>query len=200
MGRVTVCCGTFGGHEWIDLARQRALPSARLQCDRVIHVHARTLAEARNLALAETDTEFVIFLDADDELAPGYIETLLAGSADIRVPSVSYVAGGIPRKPYVPKVAGHDHQCEAACLEAGNYAVIGSLARTERVRAAGGFGEEAVYEDWALWLRMYRAGATVETIPAATYIAHVRPDSRNRAPSMEAKNRVHREIVAAVGA
>ena len=198
MGRVTVCCGTFGGDEWIDLARQRALPSARLQCARVIHVHARTLAEARNLALAEVETEFVIFLDADDELAPGYIETLLAGTADIRVPSVSYVAGGIPRKPYVPKVAGHDHQCEAACLEAGNYAVIGSLARTELVRAVGGFGEEAVYEDWACWLRMYRAGATVETIPEAVYIAHFRHDSRNRSPDIETKNRVHWEIVASL--
>lgn len=198
MGQVTVCCGTFGGHEWIDLARQRALPSARLQCARVIHVHARTLAEARNLALAEVETEFVIFLDADDELAPGYVETLLAGSADLRVPSVSYVAGGIPRKPYVPKVAGHDHDCKAACMEAGNYAVIGSLARTGLARAAGGFREEAVYEDWSLWLRMYRAGATIETIPAAVYLAHVRPDSRNRGPSMETKNRVHREIVAAL--
>lgn len=193
---VTVCCGTFGDPEWVDLARRRALPSARSQCPHVLHVHARTLAEARNLALAELDTEFVIFLDADDELAPGYVETLLAGSADIRVPSVSYVIGGVPRRAHVPRVAGHHHDCEAACLEQGNYAVIGSLARTELVRGAGGFREEAVYEDWSLWLRMYRAGATVETIPAATYIAHVRPDSRNRAPSIEVKNRVHREILA----
>ena len=198
MGDVTVCCGTFGDPEWIDLARKRALPAARLEADRVIHVHAATLAEARNLALAEVETEFVIFCDADAELAPGYVGHLLAGTADIRVPSVSYVLDGHPRRPYVPKVAGHSHECEAACLEAGNYAVIGSLARTAKVREVGGFGEEPVYEDWATWLRMYRAGASVETIPAAVYVAHVRHDSRNRAPSMETKNAVHRQIVASL--
>lgn len=197
MEDVTIVVGTYGSDEWKRLAATRAIPSANLQAP-TLHCHGETLAKARNEGLALVETEYVVFLDADDELAPSYVETLLTGSADLRVPSVSYVLNGVPRPPYVPNVAGHRHDCEARCLEDGNYAVIGSLARTELVRAVGGFGEERVYEDWATWLRMYRAGATVETIPEAVYLAHFRPDSRNRAPSMEVKNAVHREIVASL--
>lgn len=196
---VTVVVGTFGPPEWRDLAYSRAIPSVPEEVT-TIHRHGTSLAQARNEGLALVRTPWVIFLDADDELGEAYCETLAAGSADLRVPSVSYVRNGRPRRPYVPNVAGHHHDCTAACMEAGNYAVIGSMANVELVRAVGGFREEPIYEDWSLWLRMVRAGATVETIPEATYIAHWRADSRNREPSMEVKNRVHHEIVAAVAA
>lgn len=194
---VTVCCGTFGDPEWIQLARSRALPSARTEAERVIHVHGSTLAEARNLALAEVESEFVIFLDADDELEPGYVEAMDRGTADLRAPSVAYVKDGVRRSPYVPRVAGHQHDCGPDCLEAGNYLVIGSAVRADLLRSVGGFYEERCYEDWSAWLRCHRAGATIETIPEAVYRAHWRADSRNRALTIETKNAVHREIIAA---
>lgn len=193
---VSVIVATFGGREWIEIAEGRAVPSASEQAP-TFHFHCSTLAAARNAGLARIRSEFAIFLDADDELTDGYVEALSAGIADLRAPSVSYVRDGIAHPPYVPRVAGHKHDCEAACLEDGNYIVIGSAIRAELLRSVGGFREEALYEDWSAWLRCYRAGATVETIPAAVYRAHWRADSRNRAPSIEAKNRVHREIVAA---
>ena len=81
----------------------------------------------------------------------------------------------------------------------GNWRVIGSAAKADILREVGGFREYEVYEDWDLWLRAYLAGASVEAIPEAVYRAHVRADSRNRAPSMQVKNRVHYEIVKAIG-
>ncbi len=193
---VSVIVATFGERVWIDLAEARAIPSALKQAP-TIHCHGATLASARNAGLHRIRSEFAIFLDADDELAPDYVDALSQGGADLRAPSVSYVRGGIAHPPYVPRVAGHKHDCEAACLEDGNYLVIGSAVRTEILRSVGGFREEALYEDWSAWLRCYRAGATVETIPGAIYRAYWRADSRNRAPSIEVKNHVHREIVAA---
>lgn len=188
---------TFGDLEWCELGQERAIPSAASQAP-VISTHRKTLAEARNAALDDVDTEWVIHLDADDELEPGYVEALADGIADMRAPAVRYVRSGRNRRaPYVPRVAGHHHDCEADCLRHGNWLVIGTAVRTQDVRDAGGWRDWPVYEDWDLFQRMWLRGATVEALPKAIYRAHVRPDSRNRGPSMEEKNAVHRQIVSA---
>jgi len=194
---VTIVVSTFGGAEWQELAESRAIPSAIEQAP-VIHAHGDTLAKARNQGLQAVESEWVIFLDADDELTPGYVDSMRQGHADLRAPAVEYV-GTCVKAPYVPKVAGHRHDCSGDCLVDGNWLVIGSAAKADILREVGGFREYEVYEDWDLWLRAYLAGASVEAIPEAVYRAHVRADSRNRAPSMQVKNRVHYEIVKAIG-
>lgn len=194
---VSVVIGTFGSDEWIETA-QRAAASAESQGP-VIQAHGATLAQARNIGAAQAKTEWLCFLDADDELAPGYFDAMERGSADLRAPAVSYVRGGPRRAPYVPRVAGHTHACVAECLREGNWLVVGTLIRRASFCEVGGFREWAVYEDWDLFLRCWLVGATVEAIPEAIYVAHVRPDSRNRAPSMAEKNRVHWQIVEANG-
>lgn len=196
---VTVIVGTFGDPYWIALAQARAIPSAQALGVRVIHEHADALHRARNRALWQVTTPFVVCLDADDELDPGYVEAMATGTADLRAPAVSYVKfNGHARPPYVPKVAGHTHDCTGECLPAGNFLVVGSMARAQLLRDVGGWEDWVLYEDWALWLRCWTAGATVETIPTAIYIAHFRPDSRNRAPTMAFKNQIHHEIVTAI--
>ncbi len=194
----TVVVGTFGEDHWRELAVSRAMPSAIDQSP-VLHAHGVTLAKARNAALKRVETEWVVFLDADDELMPGYMDAMSTGHADLRAPSVEYVKGMKRQRPIVPKVAGHSHDCDGECLLEGNWLVIGSAVKTEIIREVGGFHEYEVYEDWDAWLRCYLAGASVEAIPEAVYRAHVRHDSRNRAPSMTIKNRIHHEIVRAIG-
>jgi glycosyltransferase involved in cell wall biosynthesis len=195
---VTVCVSTFGkARIWAERA-ERAAASATAQGVPVITANADTLADARNAALREVRSEWVVFLDADDELAPGYFEAMEAGNADLRAPAVQYVKpNGRSYAPYVPKVAGHTHDCTAECLPEGNWLVVGSALRTGLALDVGGWHEYEVYEDWDLFLRCWIAGASFEPLPDAVYIAHMRPDSRNRNPDMEFKNRVHREIVAA---
>jgi hypothetical protein len=195
----TVVVGTYGTPAWERLARERAIPSAEAQGVPVVHVHGETLADARNRGLAQVATEFVVHLDADDELEPGYIATLAAGSADLRAPAVRYVhPGGHTYRPWMPQVAGHKHACTADCLSAGNWLVVGTAARAELLRSVGGWEEWPVYEDWSSWLRCWVAGATIEAVPEAVYRAYVRRDSRNRGPQLAEKNRIHHEIVAAV--
>jgi glycosyltransferase involved in cell wall biosynthesis len=195
---VTVVVATYGDGPHKDWARDRALPSVP---DGVptVHVHGQSLAGARNAGLDQVETEWVCFLDADDELTPGYFDAMDTATADLRAPQVEYVAGRASRT-YMPKVAGHTHECSGECLTEGNWLVIGTVARTQQVKDIGGFEEWSCYEDWALWLRTYLAGASVEPVHAATYRAYVRRDSRNRRPSKAERSRVHAEIVRAVHA
>ena len=194
----TVVVATYGEDHWRELAKQRAVPSVGGDAPVVI-VHGDSLAKARNEGLERIETEWVVFLDADDELTPGYLAAMSEGHADLRAPSVEYVKNGHAQRPYVPRVAGHRHDCDGDCLTEGNWLVIGTAIKADIAREVGGFREWDVYEDWDLFLRCYLAGASVEAIPQAVYRAHVREDSRNRAPSMDVKNRVHMEIVRSIG-
>jgi glycosyltransferase involved in cell wall biosynthesis len=190
---VTIVIGTFGGVEWMNLARERAFPSAQAQGVPVIHRHGNDLAQARNHGLALVQTEWVIHLDADDELEPGYVEAMEAGTADVRGPLARYVDGARERL-WQPRVFNHDHDCTAECLRDGNWLLIGSAVRTDIIRAAGGWRDFPWSEDWSTWLRCWKQGATFELIPDAVYRAHVRHDSRNRGASAEVKQAAHEAI------
>ena len=168
---VTIVVGTFGSPEWVALARKRALPSADKQGCPVIHVHDHTLAEARNRGIALATTTWVCVLDADDEMSDGYIPGLLQGSADIRA----------PRLVEVHEDGTHTHvELAHRDIEKLNPLPVSCLARRDLILAAGGFQPWQAWEDYALWLRMVRAGATYEHSSAATLFAHVRAGSRNR--------------------
>ncbi len=52
-----------------------------------------TIAESRNQALRELDTEFVAFLDADEVAPPGWLATLLEPFTD---PGIGFVGGPTP--------------------------------------------------------------------------------------------------------
>lgn len=189
---VTVAVATFGDEEWIELAERRAIPSAELQAP-TVHRHAATLAEARNEALAAVGSEWVIHLDADDELEPGYVEAMSRGSADVRGPVARYVRGERLQL-WQPRVAGHQHDCVADCLREGNWLLIGAAVRTKLLYLAGGWREYPWSEDWSTWIRCWKHGASFELIRDAVYRAHVREDSRNRGATHEAKLAAHQAI------
>lgn len=194
---VTIAVATFGESLWVDLANERAIPSAMGQGVSVIHVHGDTLHGARNQALDAICSEWVVFLDADDELEAGYFDAMAGGTADLRAPSVRYVHPRDTPMPRMPTVAGHDHTCNAECLAFGNWLVIGTAARTQLLRDVGGFRDFPWSEDWDLWVRCWQAGATIEGITKAVYRAHVRRDSRNRAPSRSERLAAHQAIARA---
>lgn len=197
---VTIAVCTFGDGEWVDLARERALPSAREQTNQVLHLHhLDSLQHARNAALEQIETEWVIYLDADDELEPGYVEAMAKGTADVRGPMARYVREGHRDRLWQPRVYGHQHDCVAECITsgAGNWLIVGAAVRTELARAAGGWRDWPCYEDFDFWMRVLQTGASVELIRDAIYRAHVRLDSRNRGPAIAHKDRVHHQIVAA---
>lgn len=176
---VAVLIGTFGDiQEWIPFVR-RASASVEAQtrpADCVTWVHGETLQEARNSAAAKADNcDWFIFLDADDELDPRYIESMLAaadGTADIIQPSTLgfYEDGHEDVAPVL--IPERD-------LSNGNYLVIGSMCKKTMFFNVGGFDDYPCLEDWALWLKMQACGARFGKAPAAVYRVAVRPNSRN---------------------
>lgn len=183
---LTVIVATFGSDWWRELAQQRAVPSAQRQAS-TVHVHGRTLAAARNTGAARAATEWLCFLDADDELAPGYVAAMSAAAGDLRAPAVSYITGASVERPkFWPAPAGG--------FVDGNHLLIGTLVRREMFLRVGGFRDYDFYEDWDLWTRCWLAGAVVAEVPGAVYLAHVNPRSRNRLPSRDEQLAMHDRI------
>jgi glycosyltransferase involved in cell wall biosynthesis len=192
---VTICVATFGDLTWQDTADRVAIPSAEEFGVPVVAVHGASIHAARNACLAQVQTEHVIFLDADDELEPGYLQAMTGTQdADVRVPYVRYVAD--PTRilnPVMPRVVGHRHACVPACLPCGNWIVIGAQVRTQLLRDIGGWRDFG-WEDWDLWLRCHLAGARFTIATGAVYRANVRPGSRGRYSAAESLR--HHEAVA----
>jgi glycosyltransferase involved in cell wall biosynthesis len=195
---VTIGIATYGPGKWRKLAAMRAVPAAKELGVPVIHVHGSgTLAMARNEVLDQVETEFIVYCDGDDQLEPGYVEAMAAGSADLRGPAVRHVWPTWSSEPEVPKVWAHNHDCVAECLRAGNWLCIGTAARVDLLKEVGGWWEEGWSEDWSLFARAWVAGATVEAVPLAVYRAHHARRSRNKVRREVALD-WHRQIEQAV--
>jgi GT2 family glycosyltransferase len=184
---ILICC--HGDERWRDLAYARAYPSASEQAlTLVTYEPEATLAQVRNAAAEEAETNWLCFLDADDELDFGYVDAMKrhAHQEALLAPAVKYVdprretaAAGLPN-------AGGDMRWVNRC-------VIGTLIPREAFRAQGGFREWPCYEDWDLFLGAHLAGLPLQYVPDAVYKAHVSRASRN-APDRRTAVRVYREI------
>lgn len=199
---VTVIVATYGDLAvWEPLADRAMRSAAACEPAAMIRLHGDSLAGARNEAAAMAVTEWLVYLDADDELEPGYFDAMSTGEADLRAPSVRYVTrpGRTSERARMPRVAGHTHDCAAACLAYGNWCCVGTMVPTALALQVGGFDEWPMFEDWAFFVKCWQAGATVEAAPAAVYRAFVRRDSRNRGPSQAAKLAAHQAIASSLG-
>lgn len=194
---IAVC--TFGGEEWPALARERALPSVAKQGVPYRHVHAGSIDAARNEALHSGKSEWIIYVDADDELEAGYVEAMAAASGDIRACALRYVIDGKPQDTAaIPLVNGHKVVTpDLKGIMQGNWIAIGAAVRRATIIGAGGWKPWPMYEDWDLWMRCMLRGATVENVPGAIYRAYVRSGSRNRALPVHERLAVRRHIIAA---
>jgi glycosyltransferase involved in cell wall biosynthesis len=193
---VSVIIATYGEQHWNVLAHERALPSTVDQGAHEVIVHHDlngTIASARNWGAGRATGNWLCFLDADDELAPGYIEAMTAAESRAPIvgpalltPAVSYVGSGRPARPkFWPEKS----------LSEGNWLVIGTLVPRLLFVSIGGFRDwPHAFEDWDLFARCWKAGAAIVKVPDAVYVAHVRGGSRNRTMSRREQVELHYEI------
>ena len=135
--------------------------------------HADTLAQARNRGAIQAGGDYLIFLDADDLLAPDYVGEMSLGIADLRQPATLGMYPDGTFDPYPVNIPPRQS------IRQGNWFVIGTAIPTEMFWRAGGFGEEPAWEDWSLMLRCFALGATWEPRPGAIYKVGVSIGGRN---------------------
>lgn len=128
---------------------------------RLLRQPNRGASAARNRGLWEAASENVVFIDADDWIAPDFLEKLLplaVGRSRLAYCAYQRVlpSGGTCPSDFCAQLECDPfsvllHRCEPAihCV----------VAPTRMVRAVGGFDVELhCCEDWDLWLRLARAG------------------------------------------
>lgn len=114
-------------------------------------------AAARNTGAQHANTEYILFLDGDDRLLPGYIDTgitVLQANAKAGVAYAGAIAfGDASRENFKPK------PFDIIELLVQNYIPMCVVMRKKTWEDVGGIDEQLVqYEDWEFWINIYKAG------------------------------------------
>jgi GT2 family glycosyltransferase len=183
---LSILIATHGEEHWREMAWHRAYPSAKDQAPCALLHTQTTLAQARNELARLTTSEWLCFLDADDELDYGYVDAMSRyAHADVLLaPAVKYID---PTRETAPaSLPNHPGDMRSV-----NRCVIGTLIRRETFWEQGGFSEWPCYEDWDLFLGAHMEGVSIVYVPDAVYKAHVSQGSRNAPTRREAQRVMH---------
>lgn len=181
---VSVIIATYGDRWWEELALERAFPSAHDQgAHEIIVGHDDRLAigPVRNVLAKKATGDWLLFLDADDELAPGYIRAMETAYHRER----EHDRGPFLLTPAVAKVRKQRRSAPTfypeVDLSVANWLVIGTLIERDLFERVGGFGDYPHgFEDWSVWSKAAKAGAKVVKVPKAVYVQHINPQSKHR--------------------
>jgi glycosyltransferase involved in cell wall biosynthesis len=196
---VDVVVATYGDLDYWEPFATRAVTSAWEQVrppDHVFHFHdpvGTDLSTVRNAGASASTADWLIFLDADDELDGDYVRGMLSGEGDLRWPSTLGIVDGVPDDFPVLLQPRYDN------FLVGNHMVIGTMVRRDLFNTAGGFRPGLTsLEDWDLFIRCLLAGGIARPCPEAIYKVHVQSGSRNQ--NTEEHGRNYTEIQQRYGA
>jgi GT2 family glycosyltransferase len=127
----------------------------------------RGLSATRNDAARQVDTEWIVYLDADDWLDLRFVER---GEQwldrhpefDVLTTDMTIVRDG--RKPFVSKAKAPRSWTG---LTRKNTVVGTGFVRRSMLLALGGYDGTLDYEDWDFWIRALRAGHQIGRLPGA---------------------------------
>jgi glycosyltransferase involved in cell wall biosynthesis len=143
---------------------------------RVLHTPNQGLAAARNYGTSHARGEFILPLDADDLIAPTYLEQAVA-VLDIN-PTVGIVCGQVELFGEASGIWPQPEYSEEAMLFE-NLIVASSVFRRADWKRVGGYRISMLYgwEDWDLWLSLIAAGRAVVRLPEVVFFYRIRSNS-----------------------
>ncbi len=146
--------------------------------DRITLVRQDNLgvSAARNAGVAASKSEYIAFLDADDELAPSYVEEMREfihahPGFEIYHPNLRVIApdGTVSRFTEVDEIRQTGFE---ALLESCAIAVGGAVVTRRLHDGLGGFKSGILCEDYDYWLRATAQGARALHNPRELYVYH----------------------------
>lgn len=181
---VTVVIPTIDGREDLLDRALRSVEAQTLRADAVVvEVDAgrEGAAAARNLALMRVVTEWVAFVDDDDELLPSHLR---ACARFARLTGVDVVYPGYEIDVEDP-IGCFGLEFDPILLRRRNFIPVTTLCRTSAVRKVGGFRDHPdeygnPCEDWGLWLALVDAGYKLAHLPQRTWVWHYNGGARGR--------------------
>jgi GT2 family glycosyltransferase len=165
----------------------------------VMHMRNSGVVAARNAGAERASGDWLVFLDADDALAPRYLERTWdavlrqRGRVGIVTTGVREVGptGGKVRLPPRHRLAR---------LATGNYVHCASLMRAEAFEEAGRFSADLAdgYEDWGMALSIASRGWRVATVREPLLDYWRAPGAASRNAGAQARERRLREAIRAL--
>jgi glycosyltransferase involved in cell wall biosynthesis len=165
----------------VDNASTVAVP--QLEGTTVVRTPARLSAgEARNRGLGQVETEFVMFLDADDELLPGALETVrreISSDPRLAVFAMSLLEPDTGRRHRFPyrfafPLTRFPRAFALTTAVWSLYSTQGcAIFRTAWVKECGGYADLSGPEDWTLGVsQAFRGRIRLDRRPGLIYRLH----------------------------
>lgn len=184
---VDVIITTWGHPSWSGLAQRVAQPGAAMQAPtHLFHTETEIGGLARNAAVEAVNPRgWICFLDADDQLEPGYIDAMSTPLND----DWNYLLTPALRLPGLSP----GFFSERNIIDGLNPCPIGTLIHRSVFDAVGQFWGERAWEDWSLFRRAVLFGCTIRFVEGAVYDAS--NSTRNGRNTVKNPNALRREIV-----
>jgi glycosyltransferase involved in cell wall biosynthesis len=161
-------------------ALERAGGTSEESSLRVVRIAHAGLSAARNAGVAAARGRYVLPLDADDMLAPGAIEKLVAAAE--RHPDAPFVTAPLrsftsdPEKPVAGWVPLGGDASLMPVMNAASSCV--AIMERERVEAMGAYDTSfPAYEDWDLYCRLVGEHGPGEVVPEFLVLHRLRGES-----------------------
>lgn len=148
---------------------------------RVIRQAQAGVSVARNAGIKAARQDWLLFLDADDWIAPSHMQRLtaaLAAAPDRDAAHCGFVRVMPSGQHSQPEMAPDQPDLFTLLTRCCCLAIHACIIRTDLVRAIGGFDPSLqIGEDWDLWQRAARAGARFTRVPEPLAYYRLRPGS-----------------------
>lgn len=152
-----------------DLQELETAIQARYPSSKFIHQENQGLSAARNTGAKAASGEFLLFLDADDKIAPTFVkkavEVLMSQASVGFVTSYHQTFGTYVETLTYSQSGG----LELYFLDNNN--PVSCVLRHQIWKSLGGFDEtmRSGFEDWEFWIRVTGAGWICEVIPEVLF-------------------------------
>jgi GT2 family glycosyltransferase len=148
------------------------------------------LAQARNQAVAKSDADAFIFLDADDYINSNFIRDTVAASKGTKSPVY-------PSVKFFGRMNHHAQKPEWSKKDAMEKLFIPatSLVTREAFEACGGFTPGLpLFEDFDMWFRLARLGFEGKACNSAILYYNIREDSMSDHFNTEGRDLLKRQV------